>query len=257
MPIDFHARENRYTYSHRDTDPVWMGAIRSLVNPSGRRVVDVGCGGGIYSLAWQALGAAQVTGVDFSGEMVAAGQELAAGLHNVHFVQGDAAATGLPSGGSDVVFERALIHHLPAYDECFAEAHRLLVPGGMLLVQDRTPDDVNLPGSHEHLRGYFFDCFPRLRTVEAGRRPTQEAVSAAMTRCGFKHIRSLTLWETRRTYEGFDELAHDLEERKGRSILHELDDVELRALIEYIRGRMTVAAPIVEKDRWTIWSALR
>ena len=80
----------------------------------------------------------------------------------------------------NIVFQRALIHHLKDYRPCFAEARRVLAPGGTLIVQDRTPDDVRLPGSAEHLRGYFFECFPRLLAVELARRPTDAAVRDAL-----------------------------------------------------------------------------
>ncbi|AVS84800.1 SAM-dependent methyltransferase [Paracidovorax avenae] len=255
MPIDFHSRQNRYTYSSRDVDPAWMEAVQAFVEPEGRRIADIGCGGGIYSLAWHALGAAQVTGVDFSAEMVAASRERSAGVHGVRFVQGDATATGLPSAGFDVVFQRALIHHLPDCTACFAEARRLLAPGGWLLVQDRTPEDVALPGSAEHLRGYFFDRFPRLRAFEAGRRPTSEVVAAAMQANGFTDIVHRSLWETRKRYESFESLALDLAARTGRSILHELSDDELQSLIDYLRSELPAHAGIVEKDRWTLWAA--
>ncbi|MGB3289598.1 MAG: class I SAM-dependent methyltransferase [Burkholderiaceae bacterium] len=255
MPIDFHAKQNRYTYSGRNVDHAWTDAIRVFVDPKGKRVADIGCGGGIYTLAWHALGAVQVTGVDFSAEMVAAGQERAAGIENVRYVQGKATETGLESSDYDIVFQRALIHHLSSYDACFAEARRLLAPGGLLIVQDRTPEDVNLPGSSEHLRGYFFERFPRLRTVEAGRRPTPDKVSAAMKACGFTDITRSSLWETRKSYEGFEALAHDLAARTGRSILHELDDEELSSLIDYIKGQLPAQGPILEKDRWTLWVA--
>jgi hypothetical protein len=43
--------------------------------------------------------------------------------------------------------------------------------------------------------------------------------------------------------------------RTGRSILHALDDGELRTLIDFIRSGIG-PPPIVEKDRWTIWSAV-
>lgn len=255
MPIDFHANQNRYTYSGRDVDPAWVQAIQAFVEPKGKRVADIGCGGGIYTLAWHALGAAQVTGVDFSAEMVAASQECAAGIENLRFVQGDAIETGLPSGNYDIVFQRALIHHLSSYDACFAEARRLLVPGGLLLVQDRTLEDVNLPGSSEHLRGYFFDRFPRLRAIEAGRRPAPDNVSAALKANGFTDITRSSLWETRRSYESFEPLSRDLAARTGRSILHELDDEELASLIDYIRSQLPAQGLILERDRWTLWAA--
>jgi ubiquinone/menaquinone biosynthesis C-methylase UbiE len=253
--IDFHAEANRTTYARRDADGGWAEAMRRLIDPTGKRVADIGCGGGIYAQAWRALGASDVIGVDFSAQMVSAASERAAGQPELAFRQGDAANTGLPDHERDVVFERALIHHLDRYEPVFAEAHRLLVPGGRLIVQDRTPVDVSLPGTPGHLRGWFFECFPKLLAIETGRRPTGELVEKALQATGFKDIRSLPLWEVRRTYSSIDELEHDLAARTGRSILHALDDSELRQLIDFIRARIG-PPPIVEKDRWTVWSAV-
>lgn len=255
MAIDFHSRANRGTYASRHADDGWKAAIQRMVEPSGRRVADIGCGGGIYSRAWHELGARAVTGVDFSQAMVDAAREQAVGLADVSFRQGDATATGLPPASADIVFQRALIHHLKDYGPCFAEARRVLAPGGTLIVQDRTPDDVELPGSPEHLRGYFFECFPRLLAVETGRRPTDAAVRAALDATGFAKAEMSVLWEVRKVHRAWQELKQDLTRRTGRSILHDLSDEELAGLILYIEKRLP-GGPIVEKDRWTMWSAV-
>ena len=52
------------------------------------------------------------------------------------------------------------------------------------------------------------------------------------------------------------QLARDLAGRTGRSILHDLDDKEIEALIAYIEARLPASSPIIEKDRWTLWSAV-
>jgi hypothetical protein len=70
---------------------------------------------------------------------------------------------------------------------------------------------------------------------------------------GFRGIGVQTVWETRRTYRNFDELADDLRQRTGRSILHELDDVELDDLIAFVEARVPRDGVIVEKDRWSLW----
>jgi SAM-dependent methyltransferase len=257
MAIDFHSRTNRGAYASRHADDGWKAAISRIIEPSGKRVADIGCGGGIYSLAWHELGASSVTGVDFSQAMLDAACERAAGLADIAFRQGDAAATGLPPASADIVFERALIHHLQdCYWPCFAEAHRLLTAGGTLIVQDRTPDDVQLPGSLEHLRGCFFECFPRLLAIENARRPTDNAVRTALAAAGFAEVETSVLWEVRKVHRDRQELRQDLAKRTGRSILHDLSDEELAELIRYIEKRLPADGPIVEKDRWTVWSAV-
>jgi ubiquinone/menaquinone biosynthesis C-methylase UbiE len=256
MGIDFHSEAVKDTYATRDAHADWARAIREWVDPAGKRVIDIGCGGGIYSLAWADLGAGQVTGVDFSRVMVDTAAAKAAGRANIGFRVGAADDTGLPSQSADVVFERALIHHLAEYDGCFREASRLLAAGGMLLVQDRTVDDVQLPGSAEHIRGYFFECFPRLSAFESGRRPSDARVRQALQAAGFTGIETRTLWETRKKYDDFDALARDLQARTGRSILHELNDGEIDTLVKFIADRVGGSDGIVEKDRWTLWSAV-
>jgi ubiquinone/menaquinone biosynthesis C-methylase UbiE len=251
--IDFHSETNRGTYARRDADAGWADAMTAIIDPTGKRVADIGCGGGIYSQAWRTLGASDVVGVDFSAQMVADARERTADL-GIAFHQGDAAATGLAPASRDIVFERALIHHLESCEPAFTEARRVLVPGGRLIVQDRRPADVALPGSPRHLRGWFFERFPRLLEIETSRRPTSDTVKQAMRAAGLGTIQTRTLWEVRRTYATVEELERDLAARTGRSILHALDDGELRDLIAFIRERIG-APPIVEKDCWTIWSA--
>ena len=255
MAIDFHSTKNRSTYTGRQADAGWVEAIRRIVDPVDKRVADIGCGGGIYSQAWHELGA-DVVGVDFSEQMVAAAREQVAGLSRISFRQGDAMATGLPAASRDIVFERALIHHLNDCKACFAEARRVLVPGGSLIVQDRTPDDVQLPGSPEHVRGYFFERFPRLLTVELARRPTDAAVRDALQATGFRNVKSVALWERRKTHDDWEGLKQDLTARTGRSILHDLGDDELAELILFIEKQLPSDGPFVEKDRWTVWSAV-
>src|SRR4051794_35653601 len=177
MPIDFQDPAHRRTYSDRDADPTWRAAVLGLVDPRDAVVVDVGCGGGTYTRAWHELGAAAVVGVDSSAPILAEAASAHGQLPGVDFRLGEATATGLPDRCADVVFARALIHHLTDLGAFAREAARLLRPGGVLLVQDRTPDDVALPGSRNHPRGWFFEVFPRLLDVENGRRRSADAVA--------------------------------------------------------------------------------
>jgi ubiquinone/menaquinone biosynthesis C-methylase UbiE len=256
VPIDFHDTANRSTYSGREADASWREAVVEIVDPAGATVVDIGCGGGTYTRAWSELGAAGVTGVDFSEPILDAAREAHGDLPGVTFHRGDAAATGLPDGGADVVFERALVHHVPDLGAAATEALRLLRPGGVLLIQDRTPDDVAQSGSPTHPRGWLFDVFPRLLDVENARRPDTATVTAALEGAGFDVVSTTELWEVRRRYADREDYLAEIAARTGRSILHELSDDELAHLVEELRRRLT-EGPLVEQDRWTIWRAVR
>jgi ubiquinone/menaquinone biosynthesis C-methylase UbiE len=256
VPIDFHDTANRGTYSGRAADDSWREAVRTLVDPAGAAVVDVGCGGGTYTRAWHDLGAATVTGVDFSEPILGAAREAHGDLPGVSFRTGEAAATGLRDGCADIVFERALIHHVADLGAVAAEAARLLRPGGVVLIQDRTPEDVAQPGSATHPRGWLFEVFPRLLDVENARRPDPATVSAALRDAGLDDTATAPLWEVRRRYADREDYLDEIAARTGRSILHDLDDAELGQLVAELRRRLP-EGPLVEQDRWTLWSARR
>jgi SAM-dependent methyltransferase len=227
-----------------------------LVDPAGADVVDVGCGGGVYSRAWHELGAATVTGIDSSDPILDEARRSHADLPGMTFRGGDATATGLADASADVVFERALIHHVADLQPVVVEAARVLRPGGSLLIQDRTPDDVAQPGSADHPRGFLFEVFPRLLDIESGRRRTGPAVTAALSHAGYRNVGTSELWEVRRRYTDREDYLAEIARRTGRSILHELDDDELAQLVAGLRERLPTG-PLVEQDRWSLWWAER
>lgn len=73
-----------------------------------------------------------------------------------------------------------------------------------------------------------------------------------MKQAGFKRITEAKLWEVRKTYPYKQQLLDDLQSRTGRSILHELDDRELKQLVDHIATKLP-EQNVIEKDRWTIW----
>jgi SAM-dependent methyltransferase len=252
--IDFHDAANQLTYSGRTADPSWAQAVTQLVEPTSAAVVDIGCGGGTYTRAWSALGAASVVGVDFSAPILAAARASHRELSGGRFRRGDAARSGLPAGTADIVFERALIHHTPDLPAVAEEARRLLRPGGVLVIQDRTPDDVARPGSPTHPRGWFFDVFPHLLHIENARRPTCERVTEVLGAAGFADISTSSLWEVRRQDADREEYLAEIAQRTGRSILHHLTDPQLDHLVAELRHRLP-EGPFLEQDRWTLWRA--
>lgn len=253
--MDFHSSHIEGSYATRDADASWANAMLAIVDPTDLRVADIGCGGGIYSRAWRSLGAASVVGDDFSSQMIADARKASAGASSISFWCADATNTGLPDGSVDIVFQRALIHHLPDLPAGFSEAFRILAPNGTLIVQDRTYEDVLQPASPQHLRGYFFEIFPRLLHLEKERRPATEDVTTALLQAGLQRANTVSVAEVRRMYLSLTELQDDLHARIGCSILHALTDTELEQLIDAIRIGVGETWPITEQDYWTIWTA--
>jgi ubiquinone/menaquinone biosynthesis C-methylase UbiE len=256
MPIDFHDKQNRSTYASRNADESWLAMMQENVQVAGKQVADIGCGGGIYTKALVSLGAAHVTAADSSAEILAGAKENCQGLDNITFVHADAYNTGLPGNRFDLILERALIHHLSDLKRAFQEVHRLLRTDGIFVIQDRTPQDSLLPSSAGNLRGYFLEQYPQLVTTEIARRYDSTQVREALEARGFVVVKEERLWEVRRVYNDLDSLGEELLQRTGRSILHELTDEELSALVSTIRDKLAQGPlPIIERDAWTVWFA--
>ncbi len=215
MPIDFHSPQNRDAYSGRAVDPEWFAAMRRRIEPTALNVVDIGCGGGTYSAAWLELGANSVQGMDFSEHMIAAAQERHGGDSRLTFALADAVNTGLSAGSADVVFKRAVVHHVADTESAITEAVRLLRPGGVLIVQDRTSEDVEQPASPRHPRSYLFEAYPRLLEVELGRRPDRQLLVQQMTAAGLSDMRVDNFWEVRAVHRDRSAYLDDVAGRTG------------------------------------------
>ena len=94
------------------------------------------------------------------------------------------------------------------------------------------------------------------RQADAGWVEAIRRIVDALQAAGFRDIKGVTLWELRKTHDDWQGLKQDLANRTGRSILHDLSYDELAALILFVEKRLAPDGPIVEKDRWTMWSAL-
>lgn len=123
--------------------------LELLGDVAGRRVLDAGCGPGLYAAELVARGAT-VVGFDASPEMVRLAAERVgrAGTFRVHDL-------GCPLdwlGGDvfDVALLALVIHHVDDRLGALRELHRVLRPGGVLVVSTHHPtsDWIRLGGSY-------------------------------------------------------------------------------------------------------------
>ncbi len=116
----------------------WEGLARAVLQLAPRtRYADLGIGDGLLTLMLAEVGA-QVTAVDLSAEMLAqlAARAKAKGFTNIEYVEGDIEDLPLSDASHDVVVASQALHHARTPARCLAEAQRLLVRGGRLLVID-------------------------------------------------------------------------------------------------------------------------
>jgi malonyl-CoA O-methyltransferase len=108
----------------------------------GQSVLDAGCGSGRYMLHALDRGAARVTGIDLSVEMLErAGAELAAHDRGaaVELAQGDLEALPVPEASADLAICGLTIGHLDRLQPALAELRRVVRPGGTILCSDVHP----------------------------------------------------------------------------------------------------------------------
>ena len=104
------------------------------------RVLDVGCGPGAAVRAAAQRGAA-VTGVDPSPVMLKLARGMTRLQPGVTLREGTAEALPLPDRSFDVAWAVASAHHWSDPTAAFAELRRVLVPGGRLLLAERSVTD--------------------------------------------------------------------------------------------------------------------
>lgn len=113
-----------------------VGQLLLLLTPK-VRIADLGAGDGTLSRLL-ARGAESVHCVDNSRRMVQVGRALARKekLNNVTYVLGDIEKVPLPDGSVDLALLSQALHHAENPRQALAEAHRILRPGGRLLMLD-------------------------------------------------------------------------------------------------------------------------
>jgi SAM-dependent methyltransferase len=187
----------------RPAGDAWWARFDALVRLGdlrGQRVLDVGCGTGAVAAALAERANAKVWGVERSAEMLAVAR--ARVPSGVGLKQGRAERLPFREAWFDrIVF--SLVIHLVDRPVALAEAVRVLVPGGRIVIATF---------AHEHFDRYWAGrYFPSLAAVDKARFPGEQDLATEMADAGFDDIR----------------LEH----------LHAHEDVDRETALERLRGR--------------------
>jgi SAM-dependent methyltransferase len=222
-------------------------ANRTLAALEGsRRLLDLGCGTGRFTvLAAERLGA-RVWGVDRSAEMLREARARP-GAARVGWKQADATSLPFKDGWFDAVHSHLVLHLVDDRQAAVAEMRRVLAPGGRAVVGTFAPG---------HFRGFFLNpYFPSIPAIDLARFPDPAELCAEMAAAGLE----------RAQIDRFDQpvtaaAADVLERVRGRyiSTLRLLDEDEYRAGLARLEADVASGTERFDYTlRWALVTARR
>jgi ubiquinone/menaquinone biosynthesis C-methylase UbiE len=160
---------------------LWSGLFRDRLG-NAQAVVDVGAGVGHYSVVLaDALPAAQVLAVEPSDRM----REVAEREHphpRVSYMAGSAERLPVEDGACDGALLSNVMHHVDDRAAAAAEVHRVLRPGGIVVVRGSLRDALRSNPN--------WSFFPQALEIAERQMPTVAEVVDLFAAAGFEHVAS-------------------------------------------------------------------
>ena len=173
------SRYNAASHLPEETKAFWMNSLKAVLPqaPVGK-CLDLGCGTGRFTAVLAQTFAYPVVGVEPSEAMLAVAR--AEDIPDVEWKQGSAESIPLESASVGLVFMSQVFHHLNKPQEALEEIHRVLSPGGSLVIRNGTAENNE---ETEWLR-----CFPESLAFDGKRIPTRRALEEIVCRQPFDLI---------------------------------------------------------------------
>jgi len=176
--------------------------IRLLAPRQGERVLDVGCGIGYYVFELATRHGCEAYGVDLDAHDVALARRIAEVLpaSGAHFAVDDGRALEYPANSFNAVLLCEVIEHVREDVALLRELHRVLVPGGRLVITTPRCDEVVEYDQPKMTLEFPGLC--RKQTAEEGEREasghvrsgyTVEVLEERLSQAGFRLHRSTTI----------------------------------------------------------------
>jgi len=115
--------------------PWYQTAFKLLPDLNGKKVIEVGCGRGVFASHLAAkYPEAKITAIDFSEKAIDIAKQNYQNVPNLTFEVGNAESLKLPDSTFDVYVSCETIEHVATPQKMIAEIKRVLAPGGQFIV---------------------------------------------------------------------------------------------------------------------------
>lgn len=145
------ARRNFTELKSRDYSLMALGDVK------GKDILDVGCGWGMYALTLYKLGAGSVSGIDIDRDDIASGKATLEkeGYDHSGIQYGDCTDMPFEDNSFDLIFSGDVVEHITREqkEKCFAEAYRVLRPGGVIVIKTPNLSYLKLTNTLARVKG--------------------------------------------------------------------------------------------------------
>jgi|HubBroStandDraft_2_1064218.scaffolds.fasta_scaffold32341_2 ubiquinone/menaquinone biosynthesis C-methylase UbiE len=143
-------------------------------------ILDIGCAAGAEFEPLLARGF-QIVGIDYSPEMLTLAHQRYAASHAVQLSRADAELLPFPDASFDHVVCLGVFEYLSTYDRCLEEIHRVLRPGGVVIIS--LPTRISLDRISLNL--FNLTAVPAWRAIKKlrGKRTSGKPVGRHWNRC--------------------------------------------------------------------------
>ncbi|OFK78532.1 demethylmenaquinone methyltransferase [Staphylococcus sp. HMSC071G07] len=182
---------------------LWRKSVMKEMNVKrGSKALDVCCGTADWTIALsKAVGpTGEVTGLDFSENMLEVGKKKTKDMTNIHLVHGDAMNLPFDDNEFDYVTIGFGLRNVPDYLATLKELYRVLKPGGKVVCLETSQPTA--PGFKQLYKLYFKFVMPIFGKVFAKSKdeyewlqqstfdfPDKEKLKRLFSQAGFSHIK--------------------------------------------------------------------
>lgn len=119
--------------------------MRDMTTYTGGNVLEIGCGQGVGTrLINKYFQPVNITAIDLDPKMIQCAKKKVTDA-NVTFQKGDVSKLTFKNSSFDAVFDYGILHHVKNWKEALNELHRVLKPGGEIIMEDLSVESFRIP----------------------------------------------------------------------------------------------------------------